>query len=291
MLRILTSIVIVSMVSSPTWAAEKKPSPLKIQNNDAQAQVDDKPLPLFTKFETKGEQVAVSPSAAPKEAQKESAAPSVAVPKEAQKESADLSAAAKEVQEAQNEPADSEKQPQKPNKVSKLKAVKTEVKSEVKPEVKQQAKPELNEAKLEQGAALAFPEAVVTNTDSQQAVSEAEHNTQDKVAANEKTQDLQVVDFVLTNQVVNREPKEALENFAAGTERGVAFVRLKAKADTDVTFVWYRNDKEYTRYKTEVHPGKQWRTFSSVKLRPGDWKVQLLGENKEVLAEKTFSVE
>lgn len=110
------------------------------------------------------------------------------------------------------------------------------------------------------------------------------------VAADTQAQDLQVLDFVLTNQVVNREPQGTLENFAAGSKRGIAFARLQADTNTEVTFVWYRNNREYLRHKAPVQTAKQWRTFSSVSLHSGDWKVQLLGKEGEVLAEKTFSM-
>lgn len=117
-----------------------------------------------------------------------------------------------------------------------------------------------------------------------------EVETTDSAAQLAKAQDLQVLDFVLTNRVIKREPQGALDTFAEGAKQGVAFARLHANVNTEVTFVWLRDGQEYRRYKAPVQATKQWRTFSSINLRPGDWKVQLVGKNNEVLAEKSFLV-
>lgn len=101
---------------------------------------------------------------------------------------------------------------------------------------------------------------------------------------------LDVLEFVLTNHIEGREPKDIVESFNKELDRGFAFARLNVKTPTDVTFLWYRNDKLVTRFSTEVQASEKWRTFSSVKLRPGQWKVQLMAKEK-ILAEKTFSLE
>jgi len=133
--------------------------------------------------------------------------------------------------------------------------------------------------------------------------SEEEHLLQiaddEKTAAVEKPQsepgnadaNLEVVDFLLAGKVESREPQNVVEAFGKDNERGFAFARLHAKAPSDVTFVWYLNDKPVARCKQSIQASKKWRTYSSVKLRPGQWKVQLLGENDSVLAEKTFAIE
>jgi hypothetical protein len=102
--------------------------------------------------------------------------------------------------------------------------------------------------------------------------------------------DLEVVEFVLAQQIDAREPKNIVENFNKENQRGYAFARLSSPEIKDVTFIWFREGKEYSRYKTTVQAAKKWRTFSSVKLRPGHWKVQLVS-NDAVLAEKAFTLE
>lgn len=103
--------------------------------------------------------------------------------------------------------------------------------------------------------------------------------------------DLKVLEFVLANQVIEREPKDVVEKFAQGSEKAFAFARLNANVASEVTFVWYRNNQVYTQYTAPIQAAKTWRTYSSIKLKSGDWKVQLLGKNKEVLAEKTFTIQ
>lgn len=111
-----------------------------------------------------------------------------------------------------------------------------------------------------------------------------------KPAMQDEINDLEVVEFVLANSVEAKEPREVVETFGLDAERGFAFARLNVKTPTEVTFLWYRNGNLVNRFSTQVHPSKKWRTFSSVKMRPGQWKVQLLQKDK-VLAEKTFTLE
>lgn len=109
-------------------------------------------------------------------------------------------------------------------------------------------------------------------------------------SASDTSTDMQVLDFILTNKIESREPGETLEAFTKDHERGFAFARLSSKTNGDVTFVWYRNDHEYAKQTMTIQASKKWRTFSSVKLRPGLWKVQLK-HNDQILAEKTFTLE
>lgn len=103
--------------------------------------------------------------------------------------------------------------------------------------------------------------------------------------------DLEVLEFVLASKIENREPQGITESFANADDRAYAFARLNAKTQGKVTFVWYRNDSEYTRFTTDIQAAKKWRTYASVKLRPGTWKVQLLNEDNSLLAEKTFTLQ
>lgn len=104
------------------------------------------------------------------------------------------------------------------------------------------------------------------------------------------TPDLKLVEFVLANQVVSREPKDVVESFSEGTDRGFAFARIQSQANNEITFLWTRNGHECARITSPVNKAKNWRTFSSVKLKAGEWKVQLLDKDKVVLAEKSFTV-
>ena len=103
--------------------------------------------------------------------------------------------------------------------------------------------------------------------------------------------DLEVIEFVLTTKVEGREPIAIVENFSKENGMAYAFARIHAKSHAQVTFVWFRDGKEQSRFTTNVHAAKRWRTYASIKLRPGNWKVQLLSPNNEVLVERPFTVD
>lgn len=102
--------------------------------------------------------------------------------------------------------------------------------------------------------------------------------------------DIQVIEFVLANKVEGREPKEIVDTFNRENTKGFAFAQLSAEKHAQVAFVWYREGKEHSRFTTNVHASKRWRTYSSTKLRPGHWKVQLVAGD-QILAERTFTIE
>lgn len=101
--------------------------------------------------------------------------------------------------------------------------------------------------------------------------------------------ELNVVEFVLANEVVGREPK-VVEAFAKENDKAFAFARINVKEASKVTFVWYRNGHEHSRMTMPVQQAKAWRTYSSVRLKPGDWKVELVANDK-VIAQKSFKQE
>lgn len=101
---------------------------------------------------------------------------------------------------------------------------------------------------------------------------------------------VRVLEFVLSTQVEGREPKDIVENFEHANGMAYAFARLSALKNSEITFIWRREGTVQSRFTTTVHASKKWRTFSSVKLRPGHWTVQLL-LGQTVLAEKAFTVE
>ncbi len=102
--------------------------------------------------------------------------------------------------------------------------------------------------------------------------------------------DVKVIEFVLANKVEGREPKEVVETFNQENGKGFAFAQLSAEKHSQVAFVWFKEGREHSRFTTNVHASKRWRTYSSTKLRPGNWKVQLMAGD-QVLAERTFTVQ
>ena len=99
-------------------------------------------------------------------------------------------------------------------------------------------------------------------------------------------------DFVLARGVVNREPVGITETFSPADGHAYAFVRLyNTGAPTKVSFIWHYGDMLYATVKTNVGVSSGWRTWSSVRLRSGEWRVKLVTESGLILAEIAFTVE
>lgn len=84
--------------------------------------------------------------------------------------------------------------------------------------------------------------------------------------------------MVVAAAVEEREPVGEADLFSRQLERVFAFIETRRiERDTEVTFVWLRNDREVARIPLEIRQGNRWRTFSSITLanRPGDWRVEL----------------
>lgn len=99
-------------------------------------------------------------------------------------------------------------------------------------------------------------------------------------------------DFVLTHGIYDREPVGTTESFASSDGRGYAFARISNDGTpTQVSFVWYYGDEMHASIDMNIGTSSGWRTWSSVNLRPGNWRVKLQDANGMVLAERSFSVE
>ncbi|HKJ68069.1 MAG TPA: DUF2914 domain-containing protein [bacterium] len=107
----------------------------------------------------------------------------------------------------------------------------------------------------------------------------------------EVSDSLTITSMVLTTDVVNREPADPVQTFSADQEEAFCHLRVQNSGEpTTVTFLWLRNGKEYFRFEARVGTSPNWRTFSSVTPRPGDWTVQILDAQGNVLQMKSFSI-
>ena len=102
-------------------------------------------------------------------------------------------------------------------------------------------------------------------------------------------QDIEVLELSLTKQIANREPGDRLENFSLSDTKAYVFARLNIQAAGEIIFIWSRDGQECHRSVLAVQQAQSWRTHSWVSLKPGQWKVQLISNNK-LLAEKVFGV-
>ena len=106
------------------------------------------------------------------------------------------------------------------------------------------------------------------------------------------TEDSIVVrDFVLSHGIQDREPVSNTDSFHIVDGKAFAFARIQnTDSPTTVSFVWEFGDTTYAVIPVNVGVSPAWRTWSTIKLRPGNWRVNLLDADGEVLLEKPFQV-
>lgn len=102
---------------------------------------------------------------------------------------------------------------------------------------------------------------------------------------------LYVKEFLLCKDVVEREPIDVVQSFAMDDERawGFAVIHSTYRMHT-VTFRWYYEDERYFTFDSNVGRSPNWRTYSSVGLQPGVWRVELYDEYEQQLKEVRFHV-
>jgi hypothetical protein len=98
-------------------------------------------------------------------------------------------------------------------------------------------------------------------------------------------------DFVLTHGIYEREPVGRTEAFASGDGRGYVFARIANDgAPTRISFLWYRGEDLHAAIDATIGTSAAWRTWSSVNLQPGQWRVKLRDAGGRVIAERAFTV-
>ncbi len=103
--------------------------------------------------------------------------------------------------------------------------------------------------------------------------------------------ELVVRDFVLTNDVVDREPTNEAAAFTTRDEKAFAFARINnTGAPTTVRVVWRHEGMEHGSVWLNVGMSSGWRTWSSANLRPGNWSVTLVDAGGSVLVQRSFIV-
>ena len=103
--------------------------------------------------------------------------------------------------------------------------------------------------------------------------------------------DLVVQDLILSRGIYQREPADTAESFELSDERAYAFARISNEGPlTNVSFVWHYGSNIHAIVDLNVGTSQGWRTWSSAKLKSGDWRVELVTEGGEVLAERAFTV-
>ncbi len=103
--------------------------------------------------------------------------------------------------------------------------------------------------------------------------------------------DLVVQDLILSRGIYEREPADIAKSFEPSDERAYAFARISNEGPlTSVSFVWHYGSNIHAIVDLNIGTSQGWRTWSSAKLKSGDWRVELVTEEGEVLAERAFTV-
>ncbi len=104
---------------------------------------------------------------------------------------------------------------------------------------------------------------------------------------------VEVEEALVTAGIVDRMPAEVLESYPVTVEKLYCFTRITgAVGETSVIHVWYHEEEEMARVELPVR-SPDWRTWSSKTILPswtGDWKVEILDSEENLLATVPFSL-
>ena len=105
---------------------------------------------------------------------------------------------------------------------------------------------------------------------------------------------LEVAEGVITTQVSERSPVDAVQVFpAASAGKLYCFTRVTGAAgEAAVVHVWYRNGVEVRRMRLPVRAA-DWRTWSVMAIDPewtGEWKVEVRDDRGRLLRSVPFTL-
>jgi hypothetical protein len=109
----------------------------------------------------------------------------------------------------------------------------------------------------------------------------------------QETASLEVAVAAICSDVVDREPVDVGNSFEASLGKVYCFTTIiGAHSPTEITHVWYFGDIERARVNLAIK-ASSWRTYSSKRIQRheiGDWHVDVLGPNGEVLKTLQFKI-
>ena len=109
----------------------------------------------------------------------------------------------------------------------------------------------------------------------------------------QETASLEVAVAAICSDVVDREPVDVGNSFEVSLGRVYCFTTIiGAHSPTEITHVWYFGDTERARVNLAIK-ASSWRTYSSKRIQRheiGDWHVDVLGPNGEVLKTLQFKI-
>jgi hypothetical protein len=106
-----------------------------------------------------------------------------------------------------------------------------------------------------------------------------------------KSDTLYVKQMLLAKDVVERMPIDVVQAFEVSDQEGWCFARLYNSGElTTVRFKWFYEEQKYFTFDAKVGQSTNWRTYSSITLQPGSWRVVLEDSNGDQLDEIRFHV-
>ncbi|MBU0674933.1 MAG: DUF2914 domain-containing protein [Proteobacteria bacterium] len=112
-------------------------------------------------------------------------------------------------------------------------------------------------------------------------------------AGAEESASMTINRFAICQSVVNREPMGTSTTFDDSTREVFAFLEARnISTDLSVSFVWFYQDMEISRYPLPIHQGNRWRTYASKSIagKTGSWRVEIQDGTNTVLAAQDFMV-
>lgn len=104
-------------------------------------------------------------------------------------------------------------------------------------------------------------------------------------------EELAIADGTITTAIEGLMPVDRIESHPAGFGKLYCYTRITgARADTQVTHVWYYQNNEMARVVLPVR-SSDWRTYSSKRFLPqwqGEWEVVVLDDKQEELGRYPF---
>ncbi len=96
---------------------------------------------------------------------------------------------------------------------------------------------------------------------------------------------------IVTTGVADREPVNDLERVLAGNQKVLFFTELRGMEGQSIKHRWSHGDESLAEVEFKVG-GPRWRVWSSKNLIPewaGEWRVEVVDGEGNVLSEKSFS--
>lgn len=106
-----------------------------------------------------------------------------------------------------------------------------------------------------------------------------------------------VLKYAVSAGIVDRKPALVGEVFSNNIDKLYFFTKVKyynwnEESDSFVTHVWYYNNKPISTVELKIN-ASTWRTYSTKSITPnstGEWRVEAIDSNGNILATQTFNI-